>query len=253
MRDAFLLIAGYTTHWHSRWDHQYEAKAAAMSEAMNALATAVGPATDKTVRMRLSAWGYAAAKSLALPKELPTTVEDALALYATLGLTKDTLALGKSAGAAARGLPAPLRAFYAAHGSLGSRTIVREKSLASKTKSLAAWRKIALEDLEDDVDRGTLHPQNLTPKALALGTTSSGDVYFLDVGLDLGTEEPPVFRFSHDEGHSEIVASTLGAFIAGEVLAAAIADGPLASKLERLRAKDRKRIKLPAALAKAPR
>jgi hypothetical protein len=251
-RDAFLLVAGYTTHWRTRWDHAYTGQKEAIVASTREMCDAVGLAKNATVKKKLSTWGLSNQKSPKLPKELPTTLDGALALYAELGLGKDALALGKPS-TAEDGSPEPLADFHRRHASLGSRTIVTPKKLASATKSLRGWVKIALQDIEgEDVDRGTLHPTNLSKRAIAFGSTSGGDVYFLDPGLEIAAEHLPVFRFVHDEGHAEVEASSLGAFVAAQVLEAAFGDGPAADALERLLARDRKRVKVPATLAKAP-
>jgi hypothetical protein len=255
-RDAFLMIAGYSAHWRCKYSADYQPKTAVVHAAMTKLATALGGAKDKTVQSRLTAWGFVKrATPIKLPTELPTRVEDALALYTALDLTRDQLPLGKPAKDPSPALPAPLRAFYAKHASLGSRTIATEKKLAAEGKSLAYFRKLSMEEMEDEVDRGAIHPFNLSPASelVAFGSTSSGDLYFFDAKLDLGTQEPPVLIFSHDEGYAAIAASSLGAFIAAQVLEAAVAGGALEGKLARLIAKDKKLIKVPPALAKVPK
>jgi hypothetical protein len=252
-RDTFLLVAGYATQRRIRNAAPSEnLRNDALVASTRDLAAAVGLPKNAAVRMKLSAWGLSSEKAPKLPKELPSTVDAALALHAELGLTKDILSLGKPA-CPDKDAPKPLARFHLEHATLGSRTIVAPNKLAAATKNLRQWVKLALPELQhEDVDRGTLHPSKLSERAAGFGTASGGDVYFLDPGLDLGSEDLPVLRFVHDEGHAEVEASSFGAFVGAHVLKAAFGGGPSEEALERLITRDRKRVKVPAALAKAP-
>lgn len=247
-RDALLLVAGFSTRWHGRDDHSDEA----LQKRLKEICAALGPATHPTVRKRLVHWGIVEG-DVKLPREIPRTLDAALALHAELGL--DPELLGKPAKKQPPLLPAPLADVYARHDRLGSRAISPPAKLPSLAKELASWVRDAEEDAEeedDEVDRGSIHLGALSPlrDLVPFGKDAGGDFFFLDPAFRDG-DELPVLRLNHAEGFRvSVEASCLAAFVAQTLLRSAYEDGPHASQVTRLAAQDAARVRVAAKLAR---
>lgn len=253
-RDALLLIAGYSMSSHGLHgvsDEQLEA----LHEGLREICAALGPATDPLVAKRLVQWGVVEGKTK-LPRELPRTLDAALGLHAELGL--EPALLGKPAKKAIPSLPAPLAAFCALHGHLGSRAILPPAKLPALAKELAGWVRDADEDAEeedDEVDRGSIHLYALSPvrELFPFGKDAGGDFFFLDPAFH-HEGELPVLRLNHAEGFRvSVQASCLAAFVAQTLLRAAYGDGLRGKEVERLVKRDTTRVKVAAKLARRPR
>jgi hypothetical protein len=259
--NAFLLIAGYTGSWNLRhqygaqaWDPKVKRQAEVFQARLRELFAALPASTDRTVSQRLVQWGLRKAHTSKLPKVLPTNLKGALALYAEFGLTSQELALGKPASSVHARLPAALKAFYARHDRLGSRAIAPPSKLAGLGAELARQARAHLREDEGEVDPGAIHLAALSPieKLYPFGKNASGDLFFLDPSFK-HEGEPVVLRFHHDMTMTcTVEASSLGAFVAAQIVDTAFGRGLLANEVRRLIARDRKRVRVPRALSRAP-
>ena len=132
----------------------------ALQKGLKEICTELGPATDPLVGRRLVQWGLVEGE-VKLPRELPRTLDAALALHAELGL--DPELLGKPAKKIPS-LPEPLAAFYARHDHLGSRAILPPGKLPALAKDLASWVRNAEEDAEEEDDEVDRRPRSRQPR-----------------------------------------------------------------------------------------
>jgi len=218
-----------------------------------ATTTITGPGADKFRGLLLR--GKLIARTLApkvkpatLPRRLPLTVDEALALLDVWHLSpaevqasgpakaKELAVLADRLG---RRLPRELTRLLATHASIGARDIGPPTRMRQLARELAE----TIEDDEEESDeapsgRGRYDVRGFDPlkKAIPLGSDPSGDLYFLATGAKSGAEAAPVIRYRHDQALvATIVADSLGEFVAlvfARVYARREGLGPELDKLE---------------------
>ncbi|MDC0674524.1 SMI1/KNR4 family protein [Nannocystis radixulma] len=167
-------------------------------------------------------------KPATLPRKLPLTVAEALALGETWGLSPAEVQAGRPAKAKeldvladrlGRRLPKELTLLLGTHASLGARDIGPPARMRQLLREMAETIEDDEEEADDEVPsgRGQYDVRGFDPlkKAIPLGSDPSGDLYFLATGAKSGAETAPVIRYRHDQALvATIVADSLGEFVA---------------------------------------
>jgi hypothetical protein len=204
----------------------------ALTRLAAATATVTGSGADKLRGLLLRA--KIIPKALApgcrpatLPKQLPLTVAEALALGESWNLSAAEIpAKGPArpreiealANHVSPRLPKELTRLLAAHAALGNRDFGPPARMRQLVRELADMIEEHEED-EDEVPsgRGRYDVRGFDPlkKAIPLGSDPSGDLFFLATGARSGAGTAPVIRFRHDQTlMAAIAADSLGEYVA---------------------------------------
>jgi hypothetical protein len=145
----------------------------------------------------------------AFPRALPSTVDGAFELLASIGITLPK----PSKSAADASLPAPLQAFYARAARLPTTS---NDSIEALSQRASATKRFAreLEEETEEIEGLQRSAFSSTERLVVLGSSDNGGRYFLDP--DRYGEI--VFELAHDETELVAQTTTLGAFIAREAL-----------------------------------
>ncbi|WAS98086.1 hypothetical protein [Nannocystis punicea] len=166
-------------------------------------------------------------KLTTLPKQLPQTVAEALALMGTWNLAaaevpakgpakpREIEALAKQVSPR---LPKELTQLLAVHAALGDREFGPPARMRQLVRELAE----TLEEDDEDADeapsgRGKYDVRGFDPgkKAIPLGSDPSGDMFFLATGAKSGANAAPVIRYHHDQTLvATLAADSLGEYVA---------------------------------------
>ncbi len=164
-----------------------------------------------------------------LPKQLPTSKTEALALRETWQLGPKDLEIGKPATAAqlkslekmlGRKLPPDLRELLESCGSIGDRQFGPYRWIAQITEEIPFC--IAEDEEMTDSDptnakRGYYDVRRFSPKksGIGLGTEISGDRFFLALDAKSAAGLPPVIRYHHGMAlTASVYARSLGEYVA---------------------------------------
>ncbi|MDC0719181.1 hypothetical protein [Nannocystis bainbridge] len=231
--------------------------AAALRGLVAGTATISGSGADRLrallLRAKIIPKSMAPAIRLAtLPKQLPQTVAEALALMGTWGLSAaDVEAKGPArpreiealAKQVKPRLPKALTQLLGTHAKLGNRDLGPPARMRALIGELAEM----LEEHEEDADeaemgRGQYDVRGFDPgkKAIPLGTDPSGDLFFLATGAKSAAGTAPVIRFRHDQTLvGTIAADSLGEYVALILARAYARREGLESQLDRLEGRKR--------------
>lgn len=176
-------------------------------------------------RAFLQRLGVAEGSAPRLPKALPATIDDALALLRRVGVK-----LVKPSAAKSTGVPPELRTLYSATGAVAP-YVAKATRLPALSRALT--RALARADSAEGIAPGALSEAG---SLVAFGESSAGDIFFVDPKRHGSL----VFRFIHDEELVAVEATSLGAFVAYGGLEDWAADSGLEDRLDALRDADRR-------------
>lgn len=181
------------------------------------------PLTAPT-RNALKRMKVVAGKATKAPKELPTTMQGALALLRECGVK-----LAKPKKPVPKGLPSMLAAFYAEVGAI-------EPDVTSAAKLDALRRSLAKRipaEMEEGIPRKAFSP---VESWVVFGRDGGGDFYFLDPKK----HGELVFRFAHDEEVFYVAQTSLAAWVSYVGLADWADEHDLDEALRKLSDRDEK-------------
>ncbi|WP_434415919.1 hypothetical protein [Nannocystis pusilla] len=233
------------------------ATAVALARLVAATATISGRGADRLrallLRAKIIPKAMAPGIVLArLPKQLPHTVAEALALMTAWKLTPaEVEAKGPArareievlANHVSARLPQELKQLLATHAALGS----RDFGPPARMRQLVREMRETIEEDEEEADdppsgRGRYDVRGFNPakKAIPLGSDPSGDLFFLATGAKSEANAAPVLRFRHDQALvATIAADSLGEYVALILARAYARREGLAAQLDKLEGRKR--------------